>query len=78
VLLLFPVLLLTEHRQPFLTALAYVLPFVLFSLHGLDWFAIMAIVPALFLTSLLRTTHSQQLPQTQPEKVTPHPLTALE
>ena len=78
VLLLFPVLLLTERRQPILTALAYLLPFILFALHGLDWFAIMAIMPALFLSSLLMTARSQPLHQTQPEKVTPHPLTALE
>ena len=79
VLLLFPVLLLTERRQPLLTAFVYILPFILFLVSGLDWFAIMAIVPALFLTSLLATQRSSlRIPQTQPEKVTPHPLTALE
>ncbi len=78
VLLLFPVLLLTERRQPLLTALVYALPFILFAIAGLDWFAIMAIVPALFLTSLLTSERSHRLHQAQPEKVTPHPLTALE
>ena len=53
VLLLFPVLLLTERRQPLLTALVYVPPFILFFLGRLNWFALMAVVPALFLTSLL-------------------------
>ena len=77
VLLLFPVLLLTERRQPLLTALLYLLPFVLFAVRGLDWFAIMAIVPALFLISLVLTQRSLQLRDTHPEKVTPHPLTAL-
>ena len=79
VLLLFPVFLLTERHQPLLTALFYLLPIVLFALAGLDWFALMAIVPALFLTSLLTTQRAQlRLPETQREKVTPHPLTALE
>jgi hypothetical protein len=78
VLLLFPVLLLTGHRQALLTAVLYLFPFVLFFLQGLDWFAIMAIVPALFLTSLLKTERSHQLQETQLEKATPHPLTALE
>ncbi len=78
VLLLFPVLLLTERRQPLLTALVYVPPFILFFLGGLNWFALMAVVPALFLTSLLMAERSQELHQALPEKVTPHPLTALE
>ena len=78
VLLLFPVLLLTERRQPLLTALVYALPFILFFIAGLDWFALTAVVPVLFLTSLLLAARTQRLPMTQSEKVTPHPLTALE
>ena len=78
VLLLFPVLLLTERHQALLTALFYLLPIVLFAIAGLDWFAIMAIVPALFLTSLLTTQRSLRVPETLQKKVTPHPLTALE
>lgn len=79
VLLLFPVLLLSERLQPLLAALIYVLPFILFFVSGIDWFAIMALVPALFLTSLLISRRSSiRLPETLPEKVTPHPLTALE
>ena len=78
VLLLFPVLLLAERRQPLLTALVYLLPFVLFRIAGLDWFALMALVPALFLISLLLTERSLRLHDTRAEKVTPHPLTALE
>ena len=78
VLLLFPILLLTERRQPLLAALFYLLPFILFIIQGIDWFAIMAIVPAAFLTSQLTTERSHRLHHTQPKKVTPHPLTALE
>jgi len=81
VLLLFPVLLLTQRRQPLLSALAYGLPFILFFVSGLDWFAFMAVVPALFLLSLLSAERSfvrLDLDQDQREKVTPHPLTALE
>ena len=78
VLLLFPVLLLTERRQPLLTALVYALPFILFAIRGLDWFALMAVVPALFLTSLLITERSHHLQHSHLEKVNPHPLTALE
>ena len=77
VLLLFPVLLLTQRRQPLLTALAYGLPFILFLVSGIDWFAIMAVVPAIFLISLLSTERSF-VRQHEPEKVTPRPLTALE
>ena len=78
VLLLFPVLLLTERRQPLLTALVYLPPFILFRIGGLDWFALMAFIPALFLTSLLLTQRSHNAHETHPEKVTPHQLTALE
>jgi hypothetical protein len=79
VLLLFPALLLTERRQPLLTALVYLLPFILFIVSGIDWFAIMAVVPAILLLSLLSTERSSiRLRKAQPEKVTPHPLTALE
>jgi hypothetical protein len=78
VLLLFPILLLSERRQPLLAALFYLLPFILFIIQGIDWFAIMAIVPAAFLTSQLTTERSHRLHHTQPKKVTPHPLTALE
>jgi hypothetical protein len=68
VLLLFPVLLLTERRQPLLTALVYAVPFVLFFIRGLDWFALMAVVPALFLASLFRSARAQQLPETLRKK----------
>ena len=78
VLLLFPVLLLTERSQPLLTALFYVLPFVLFAFAGLDWFAIMAVVPALFLTSQFLSNRSLRLHDTERKKVTPHPLTAVD
>jgi hypothetical protein len=78
VLLLFPVLLLRERRQLLLTALAYVLPFVLFFLEGLNWFAAAAVVPILFLTSQLMTERSHRLHQTFPGKSTPHPLAAVE
>jgi hypothetical protein len=78
VLLLLPVLLLTERRQLLLTALVYSLPFVLFFISGIDWFAFMAVVPALFLSSLLAAERSHSAHETQPEKVTPHPLTALD
>ena len=78
VLLLFPVLLLTERRQPLLTALVYILPFILFVLEGLDWFAAAAILPILFLTSLLFSRRSLKAHETHPEKVPPHPSTALE
>ena len=63
VLLLFPVLSLTERRQPLLSGLVYALPFILFFTAGLDWFAIMAIVPVLFLRlSPSSPTRSQRLP----------------
>ena len=78
VLLLFPILLLAERAQLPLTALFYVLPFVLFAFAGLDWFAVMAVVPILFLTAQLLSNRSLRLHQNSSEKVTPHPLTALD
>jgi hypothetical protein len=78
VLLLFPVLLLTERSQPILTALFYIVPFILFAVSGIDWFAIMALLPGLFLTSQLLGDRSLRPHQTTPENVTPHHLTALE
>jgi hypothetical protein len=38
----------------------------------------MAVVPLLFLTSLLMRERSNHLHQALAEKVTPHPLTAIE
>jgi hypothetical protein len=78
VLLLFPVLLLTGPRLPLLTALVYVPPFILFRIAGLDWFALMALVPILFLASLLLDRRTHKAHETHAEKVTPHPLTALD
>ncbi|HEV2577043.1 MAG TPA: glycosyltransferase family 87 protein [Acidobacteriaceae bacterium] len=77
VLLLLPILLLTQPHQPLLTALFYVLNYALFAIGGIDWFAFMALVPVAFLTSLLLTERSHRLHHPVPEKVTPHPLTAL-
>jgi hypothetical protein len=79
VLLLLPILLLRQPLQPLFTALYYVLTYLLFVVGGLDWFALMAIVPAFLLISLLTAERARlRLAQNLPEKVTPHPLTAPE
>jgi hypothetical protein len=77
VLLLFPVLLLTGRLQPLLATLFYLLPFILFPTTGIDWFAFMALVPLAILASLLSARSPLHLHGDSPEKVTPHPLTAL-
>ena len=77
VLVILPVLLLAQRRQPLLAVLFYLLPFALFLIEGIDWFAVMAIVPALFLASLFLAQRARKVPESHPEKVTPHPLTAL-
>ena len=77
-ILLIPALLLLTGRLQTLLATVYcTLPFILFAIHGLDWLAPMALLPALMLTSLFLTERSHRLHQAQSEKVTPHPLTAL-
>jgi len=79
VLLLFPVLLLRHPLQSLFTGLYFLLIYVSFALGGIDWFAVLAIVPALLLLSLLTNQYSEvRRHDPLPEKVTPHPLTLLE
>jgi Glycosyltransferase family 87 len=79
VLLLPALLLLTGNLGPVLVWIYCVLPFVLFAIHGIQWFAPMALLPlAILLSVYLAERTPTQLPHTQPEKVTPHPLTSLE
>lgn len=74
VLLLLPVLILTQAQQPLFTALFYLLNYALFAVSGIYWFALMAIVPLLLLAMLLVQRNAFT---SDTEKVTPHPLTAL-
>lgn len=53
VLLLLPVLLLTYRRQTLFAALYYLLNYVLFVVGGIDWFALMALVPLVLLSQIL-------------------------
>lgn len=77
VLLIPPLLLLTGRPQRVFIATYVILPFVLFSIHALEWLAPMAILPVAILVTLLARERSR-LPHAHPEKVTPHPLTALD
>lgn len=78
VLLLLPILLLAHPRQPLFTVLYYLLAYILFALKGLDWFAFMALVPLFLLATLLFDRTRDPATATGTEKVTPHPLTALD
>jgi hypothetical protein len=71
VLLILPILLLRQPLHLLLTALYYVLTYVCFAFGGIDWFAFLAIFPAILLVSLVSAERSEvRLPQTLTETVT--------
>lgn len=77
VLLIPALLLLTGRPQRPLIAIYCVLPLILFAMHALDWLVPMAILPIAILVTRLTAELSIHR-ETQREKVTPHPLTALD
>lgn len=71
VLLILPILLLRQPLHFLFTALYYVLTYILFAFGGLDWFAFLAIFPAILLVFLVNAERSEvRLPQTLTETVT--------
>ena len=72
VLLILPILLLRGPLHVLFTALYYVLTYVCFAFGGIDWFAFLAIFPAILLVSLVSAERPEvRVTQTLSETVTP-------
>lgn len=77
VLLLPGLLLLTGWLRKIAAAIYCILPFILFGIHGLNWLAPLAVLP-LTILAVLFVTERSHVPQSEPEKVTPQLLTAVD
>ncbi len=78
VLLALAVLLLSGRLSTVAGTIYCALPLTLFAINGIHWLAPMAILPLTILAGLLTQRARVPVSASPPEKVTPHPLTALE